>query len=244
MAQYADEVRRSRVQRCVVVGTSAMRDASGAESLRAYVRDAFGTEVRVLSGDEEARATYAGALSGLDVGVECTVFDIGGGSTEFVVGGNAGPVFSHSFDVGAVRMTERHLKHDPPLPAELDALYSDVRACFAGRHVPAVPGKGIVVGVAGTVTTLCAWARTVHPYDGAKVHGQRMTRAEVADAFTRLSALPLSERAQLPGLDPKRADVIVAGAAITLCCLESVGAREFVVSDRGVRWGLLSECQC
>ena len=166
------------------------------------------------------------------------MFDIGGGSTEFVVGGAHGPVFSHSFDVGAVRMTERHIRHDPPRPEELQAMEADVRAAFASAHVPA---RGPVVGVAGTVTTLCAWARGVTPYDGTKVHGQRMTRAQVADAYVRLAAVSLNERARLPGLDPKRADVIVAGAAIALTCLDAVSADEFVVSDRGVRWGLLSE---
>lgn len=238
LSQYADEARRAGVGQCIVVGTSAMRDASGADVLRAYVRDAFGTEVRVLSGNEEARATYTGARSGLDIDAECTVFDIGGGSTEFVVGGASGPVFSHSFDVGAVRMTERHIRHDPPTRHELESLERDVRARFAEHEVPAC---GPILGVAGTVTTLCAWLHGVVPYDGAKVHGQRITRAEIARAYATLASMPLAQRGALGGLDPKRADVIVAGAAITLACLDILGGTELVASDRGVRWGLLSE---
>lgn len=236
LAGYADEARRLGVDACAVVGTSAMRDASGAEGLRAYVREAFGCDVRVLSGEEEALCTYRGALSGLEVGAECTVFDIGGGSTEFVQGVGGAPRFAHSFDVGAVRMTERHLHSDPPEASELRALEADIRARYA-EH--AVPHGGTVVGVAGTVTTLCAWARGIHPYEGARVHGQRLSRTEVEAAYVQLAAMPVAERSQLPGLDPKRADVIVAGAAIALASLDLLGASELVVSDRGVRWGLL-----
>lgn len=236
LREYAALVRAADVSEAIVVGTSAMRDARGGDVLRALVRAEFGVEARTLSGDEEARATFAGATSGLGVQGACTVFDIGGGSTEFVTGDQSGIGDAHSFDVGAVRMHERHLRGDPPREEELAALVADVNAIFASRPVASA---AVVIGVAGTVTTLCAWARGVHPYDGALVHGQRMSRDEVAEAYAQLARMPLDERQALPGLDAKRADVIVAGAAIAVACLDFLGARELVVSDRGVRWGLL-----
>jgi exopolyphosphatase/guanosine-5'-triphosphate,3'-diphosphate pyrophosphatase len=125
---YATLVSASRVERIAIVGTSAMRDAEGGDALRARIRAAFGVDVRVLSGDEEARLTFRGAVSGLAVGDRCevAVFDIGGGSTEVVIGQNTRPApalhFAQSFDIGSVRLTERLMPSDPPTPAELDAV--------------------------------------------------------------------------------------------------------------------------
>ncbi len=234
---YAAIAKKHGVLRAAIVGTSAMRDASGGEQIRENVKRGFGVEARVLSGDQEAEMTYAGALSGLGIADDQTVavFDIGGGSTE-IVRGKAGVIgYAHSFDVGSVRLTERHVKSDPPSPAELAAIEEAVRRDLE-------PARGVktdrVVGIAGTMTTLAAVALEMKTYDGARVHGHVMTRAEIATTVDRLAGLPLAERQTLPGLEPKRADVIIAGGLIALASLDALGADAVTISDRGVRWGL------
>lgn len=239
LARYAELVRRHRAEAVAVVGTSAMRDASGGEIVRQSVRDHFGVEAWIASGDEEARLTFDGATSGLGVppGAEACVFDVGGGSTEVVLGevGSA-PTFAQSFDIGSVRLTERHVRNDPPVPAELTAIRQDAEqalAPIARLHPASAP-----IGIAGTVTTLAAISLRLAPYDGTKVHGQRMTRTELERVVTDLAQRPLASRKNVPGLEPKRADVIVAGGLVTLSVLGLLGRSELVVSDRGVRWGL------
>jgi exopolyphosphatase/guanosine-5'-triphosphate,3'-diphosphate pyrophosphatase len=240
--RYAEIVSRSSVDRTAVVGTSAMRDAGGSEELRAYIRDKLGVEPRVISGDEEARLTFAGALSGLGLSGEVVVFDIGGGSTEVVHGAASGAScvnYARSFDVGSVRMTERHVKSDPPAPAELAAVTKDASAQFAS--IPALSTTHEPVGIAGTMTTLAAVSLGMATYDGSRVHGHVMTLDELRGVVDRMAKLPVEQRKKLPGLEPKRADVIVAGGLVALALLEKVGARAVRISDRGVRWGLAEE---
>lgn len=242
LANYARIVGELGVVEVAVVGTSAMRDAGGGEEVRAKVRELFGVDARTISGDEEARLTFEGALSGLEVapGV-VSVFDIGGGSTEIVVGEPPHIRTSHSFDVGSVRLTERHVKHDPPTRAEMDAVTRDARGAFAS--MPSVLDAAKLtasspIGIAGTVTTLAAVALGLDPYDGARVHGHTMTIDEARHVVDRLAALPLTERRAVRGLEPKRADVIVAGGLLVLATLDALGSKALRVSDRGVRWGL------
>jgi exopolyphosphatase / guanosine-5'-triphosphate,3'-diphosphate pyrophosphatase len=237
---YADVVSRHGVLRVAVVGTSAMRDAGGGDEIRSSVKELFGVEARTISGEEEARMTFRGALSGLSLqGGEVAVFDIGGGSTEVVIGTVAGVSFAHSFDVGSVRMTERHVKSDPPTDAELAAIRGEVRAALTDVPRPA-PGTP-VVGIAGTMTTLVAVLLRMHPYDAARVHGHELSLVQMDALTSQLASVPLSERKVMPGLEPKRADVIVAGAIVASEVTRALGATEVIVSDRGVRWGLAEE---
>ncbi|MBX3197324.1 MAG: Ppx/GppA family phosphatase [Labilithrix sp.] len=242
--RYAAIVERLGVERIDVVGTSAMRDAGGGEAVREHVRSKLGVDARTISGDEEARLTFAGALSGvtsIDESARVRVYDIGGGSTEVVHGerGSSEIVFAHSYDVGSVRLTERHVKSDPPTAGELAAVRADASAAFAS--VPAFDSDVPPVGIAGTMTTLAAVSLKMEAYDGARVHGLRLSAAEIERVVAELARLPLAERSRVAGLEPKRADVIVAGGLITLAYLEHVGAREVVISDRGVRWGLAEQ---
>jgi len=248
LSQYAAVIRAHGVDRVAVVGTSAMRDARGGEEVREHVSRAMGVEARVISGDEEARLTFSGAVSGLslDGTRNVTVFDIGGGSTEVVHGtldahGAAESIaFARSFDVGSVRLTERLVKGDPPTNDELEALRASADAAFAA--VPALPADTRevreVVGIAGTMTTLAAVSLKMVPYDGARVHGHMMLRREVDQCVRDLAALRLDERRQVAGLEPKRADVIIAGGTIALALLERLDVNRVRISDRGVRWGL------
>ena len=240
--EYAEVIRRSGASRIGVIGTSAMRDAGGGEAIRVHVKRVLGVEARTISGDEEARLTFAGAVSGLGLerGKGVTVFDVGGGSTEVVVGelDEGGrplpPRYAQSFDVGSVRLTERHVRSDPPASNELDAIENDVRKAFAAISVR----DGEPIGIAGTMTTLAAVSLGLVPYDGARVHGHRMPVGELQRVVTELAALPLARRRSVPGLEPKRADVIVAGGKLALGLLARVGAGFVRISDRGVRWGL------
>ncbi len=240
---YADIVRAQRVEKIAVVGTSAMRDAGGGDIIRAHVKERLGVEARTISGDEEARLTFKGALSGLPLGdaKRVQVFDIGGGSTEVVQGDRAmGSIaFAKSYDVGSVRLTERHVKSDPPLAAELAAVRDAARAAFA--PVPAFDADAPPIGIAGTVTTLAAIAQSMTTYDAARVHGSSLDVETLERIVARLAALPLAARRDVPGLEPKRADVIIAGALVVLAFLAQTKATTMIVSDRGVRWGLAEE---
>ncbi|WP_438019007.1 Ppx/GppA phosphatase family protein [Sorangium sp. So ce315] len=246
LARYGEELRSLGVERVDAVGTSAMRDAAGGEAFIARARDLLGVAPRVISGSEEAELTYAGALTGLALPARGPriVFDVGGGSTEIIVGDAGGQVErAVSLDVGSVRLTERHVRSDPPAEAELEAVRADARAALASVPAGPLSGAPTLIGVAGTVTTLAALVRDVVPYDGARVHGARLSGAEVVAITSRLAALPLAARRQLPALDPARADVIVAGSVlieeILAWASRAAGAPvDLIASDRGVRWGL------
>jgi exopolyphosphatase/guanosine-5'-triphosphate,3'-diphosphate pyrophosphatase len=237
---YAEITKRLGVEKMAVVGTSAMRDARGGEKIRAHIKTKFLVDARVLSGDEEARMTFAGALSGLAIleSDDVAVFDIGGGSTEIVRGKNRAIDYARSFDIGSVRLTERHVKSDPPSSEEIEILKRAATDEFS-------PAKSLrasrVVGIAGTVTTLAAVALEMADYDGARVHGHVMTRETISKTVDRLAKLPLEKRQNVVGLEPKRADVIVAGGIIALAAMDALDAHEITISDRGVRWGLALE---
>ena len=240
--RYAEITKALGVERVDVVGTSAMRDAGGGDAVRDHVNAAFGVEARTISGDEEARLTFAGAISGLtlpEAGADrVVVFDIGGGSTEVVDGDvvTHAITFAKSYDVGSVRLTERHVCSDPPDRADRDAVAKAASEAFAS--IPEAARGAPVVGIAGTVTTLAAVSLAMATYDGARIHGSTLTLAELERVVDMLARVPLAERKTIVGLEPKRADVIVAGGLIAIALLRNVGATSFVVSDRGVRWGL------
>lgn len=242
--RYAEIVERLGAERIAVVGTSAMRDAGGGEAVRAHVVARFGVEARTISGDEEARLTFAGAMSGLPgrrAPGEVVVFDIGGGSTEVVRGerSTGAVAYAQSFDVGSVRLTERHVRSDPPRPEDMTAILEAARATFAA--LPSFELAAPPIGIAGTMTTLAAVSLGMEQYDAARVHGLTLPLEEVERVIDRLAALPLEARRGVPGLEPKRADVIVAGGLVALAFLRGVGAEAVTISDRGVRWGLAEE---
>ena len=247
LGEYAEEIRRAGAARVDVVGTSAMRDARGGEHFRDRAAALLGVPPRVISGDEEAELTFAGALSGLEIEGPALVFDLGGGSTELIRGvvrkGSATLASAISIDVGSVRLTERCLPTDPPLPEEISAVRRTTRALLDEALIKlGAPGPAAqLVGAAGTVTTLAAFALGVAPYDPTRVHGARLSAEIIARASHDLAAMPLAQRRAIPTIEPKRADVIVAGAVITeeiLAWSRPFTRGDLLVSDRGVRWGL------
>ena len=247
---YAREIEGQGVTRLAAVGTSALRDAAGGSEFLDAAERLLGVRPRVISGSEEAELTFHGALSGLDVAGAVCVFDIGGGSTEIIggtakqrsegaSGGSLEPAKVEraiSLDIGSVRLFERHVRHDPPLAEEMSRIEVDIERALA--TVGEADPNAVLVGVAGTVTTLVAIALGLTSYDSARVHGFTLSRSSADALAERLAAQSLAERLELPGLEPKRADVIVVGAAIARRVLDWSGRAELVVSDRGVRWGL------
>lgn len=237
LAGYAEEARQLGAQRIVAVGTSAMRDARGGAEFASEAGSLLGEAPRVISGDEEARLTFQGALVGLSLPPgPTTVFDIGGGSTELIVGTADGTrERAISLDVGSVRLTERYLHSDPPTRDEIRAMEAEVDRQLAS-FAPA-PGSQLV-GVAGTVTTLAAVAHSVVPYDSERIHGTHLSVEDVETLARRLATLPVHERRALAGMEPKRADVIPAGALLATRVMRWGSWSGLTVSDRGVRWGL------
>lgn len=233
---FAERARALGAERLAVVTTSAARDAENGAEFLAQLREAAGVEAEILSGEEEAELSYRSVSMDFGPG-PIAALDIGGGSTE-VIFGQAGEVrFRHSFDLGAVRLTERCIRRDPPSPEELRCVEEAASEAFA--TLPAPEPGALLVGIAGTVTTLCAIHLGLDAYDGSRVHGARLGLDEVRAVEARLAAMPLEERLRIPGLPRKRADVIVAGAVILRVAMERLGASEVIVSDKGVRWGLL-----
>lgn len=239
LKEYRSLLERHGADVVEVVCTSAARDAENGGEFLAEAEAALGARPRIIGGDEEARLTFEGALSALPVAGPVTVFDVGGGSTEIIHGvvrSNA-PTLGDmvSLDVGSVRLTERYVRHDPPNDDELDT----IRGAIQQALMAATPAFGTtVVGVAGTVTTLSSLSQSPPCYDSARVHGSHLTREEISRVLAALLSVPLETRRQMTGLEPARADVIVAGTLLVLTLLDWLRARDLVVSDRGVRWGL------
>jgi exopolyphosphatase / guanosine-5'-triphosphate,3'-diphosphate pyrophosphatase len=241
LTAFADEARSLGAEGIAVSATSAARDAQNGAEFLAAAQERAGVTVEIISGELEAQLSFASAY--LDFGREAAgpllVIDIGGGSTEFIYGNSAGRVeFRHSYDVGSVRMTERFVRTDPLSSEETRDIASFLQNTFA--TLPPPPPAAELVGVAGTVTTLYALQHGIEPYDSTRVHGGTLTRAQLEQLVTRLCSMPLAQRQRLPGLQPKRADVIPAGAHILLEALRALGLDECRVSDRGLRWGLMA----
>ena len=245
LADYAEEFERHAPDRVVAVGTSAMRDARGGPAFAKEAERLLGVLPLVIDGEREAALTFRGTLSGLGLDGRVAVFDVGGGSTEIVIGElpstRAAPTIesARSIDIGSVRLFERHVRNDPPEVSEIDAVKADVERSLAA--LPEVPLDATLVGVAGTVTTLAAIASEIDPYDGARIHGSRLELDVIRELAPRLARLPLTERKTLPGLEPRRADVIVAGALLVERLVTWSKKTGIIVSDRGVRWGLAEE---
>jgi len=240
---YASDIARLGVSVSAAVGTSALRDAGGGGDFVREIAAVLGSEPQVIDGAREAALTFRGALSGLSVTGPVTVFDVGGGSTEIVHGeradDRAAVQAAVSLDIGSVRLFERHVRSDPPSIDELALVRRDVLGAL--ERAPHASRPGVLVGVAGTVTTLASIALELPNYDPTLVHGHVLTRSEVERWGQKLAALSLAERCSLRGLDPRRADVIVVGSLIVERVMHFAKASELVVSDRGVRWGLAEE---
>lgn len=239
IADYAATCGELGVAKIRVTGTSAVRDAHNREEFFTGVRALTGTEAELLSGEEEAAATFLGTLSDLHEAGPVLVVDIGGGSTELIVGTRA-PERMVSINVGCVRMLEKHLASDPPTDDEVNALRAEVMGelerAKASLHVP--PGSRLI-GVAGTVTQLATLKAGLPVYDPDVTHHFVLSHGDVRMLARRLRSLTYEQRKRTKGLEPGRADVIVAGAEILLCVMETFDLPECLVSEKDILDGLV-----
>jgi len=227
LKKYRQAAQAWQAARIAAVATSAVRGAQNRNDFLKAVREETGLQVKVLSGEEEAYYGYQGVISGLPVDPqEVAVMDVGGGSTEFTWQRN-GRLFFRSVDAGAVRATEGRYT-EGQIRRLVKPVVEEIRQI----------SPGLLVGVGGTVTTLAAMAMGLRVYDPALVHGYLLQREQVAGLFSLLAGTPLEKRRQLPGLQPERADIIIAGVQIVLIVLTDLGLGSILVSEADIMHGI------
>ncbi len=239
LTAYRATIDKYEVEANMAVLTSAVRDASNGAQFTELVRSRFGLDARVLSGDEEAQLTFLGAMSDRPVSTEPTVvIDIGGGSTEFIVGADHEASFHVSVQAGVLRMTERHIDTDPPSPNELQALAADTRSIFLAG-LPSEQRQAVkqAIAVAGTATSAASIDQALDPYDPERVHGYSLLRATVELLIARLADLTEAQRREVVGLHPDRAPTIVAGMILLEEAMKAFGLDQVEVSEHDILRG-------
>jgi len=236
IGDYAATLQELGAESVDAIATSAVRDAENGSAFVAELRERFALSARVLDGEEEARLTYLGATSERAATVPTLVIDIGGGSTELIVGSGTEISFHTSLQLGVVRHSERHVVSDPPTAIELEALAGDVRGLIEGAV-----GDGAVatagIAVAGTPTSLAAVEMELEPYDPARVHGHVLSLRSIQRMLSQLASTPLAERVKIPGMHPDRAPTIVAGVVILVETMRAFGLEQVEVSEHDILFG-------
>jgi exopolyphosphatase/guanosine-5'-triphosphate,3'-diphosphate pyrophosphatase len=240
LREYGSLISDLGVTKMRATATSAARDSTNRQEFFAAALDALGTEPELISGAEEARLSFLGATASLTAPSPYLVVDIGGGSTEFVVG-TSEPEGLRSVDVGCVRVTEQFLHTDPPAPEELSAAVSIVRDHVADviREVPGVRTAKTLIGLAGTVTSVAAIELGLPGYDAERIHHFRLTRTAAEEVFRTLALEPVEQRRHNPGLEPERVDVIVGGIIVLVTLMRSLGFDEMLVSEADILDGIV-----
>lgn len=237
VAGFAGRAREQGVTEILAVGTQALRTARNSGDFIARVAELSGVQVGVIPGEEEARLSYLAVLSALPVrDGELVIFDTGGGSTEFIFGRGRELVRRFSVDLGAVRLTEEYFSEDPVKAGSAARALADIKARFDQAGVAGRPQQ--LVGMGGTVTSMGAVKHRMTSYDPDVIQGSTLTQEDVEEQIAAYEAKTLEQRRAMPGLQPKRADVILAGACIVKDILERFGAPQLTISDRGLRHGL------
>jgi exopolyphosphatase/guanosine-5'-triphosphate,3'-diphosphate pyrophosphatase len=229
---YRDEARALGAERVLATATSAVRDASNGRDFLAGLEERYGWMTRLLDGEQEAETTFRGVTSDRTLEGETLMVDIGGGSTELLVGGPDGISFATSLQIGCVRLTERYLESDPPVESELEAAAAFVRTLLPSLDVERA------IGVAGTITTVAAIDLGLSEYDPERIHGRGISRGAADRALECLAAHPLAERERVPGLEPARAPVIVGGLDVLREVMARYGLAAIEASERDILHGV------
>ncbi|MDQ3759039.1 MAG: Ppx/GppA family phosphatase [Actinomycetota bacterium] len=242
VASYLELVESHGAESVIAIATSAVRDAENRGAFVGELRERFALDARVLSGDDEARLTYLGTIQDRSHTDDTLVVDIGGGSTELVVGSGSEVSFHASLDAGTVRHTERHISHDPAEQGELETLANDVRSLIDR----ALEGSDFAraragIGVAGTPTSLAAIEQALDPYDPEAVHGYTLSLAAIQRMYSQLAAKTLAQRLEVTGLQSGRAPTIVAGVVILIQVMRAFGLTEIEVSEHDILYGAALE---
>lgn len=244
LAHFVRQAREAGAEEIVAVGTMALREANNADAFVEAARRRCGLTVEIIPGEEEARLSFLGVLEGLgSLELPAYVFDIGGGSTEFILGHGREFTARTSINLGVRRLSEEHLRDDPPASTQVAALRASIRKAL--QRVPALLGSPDpvrrLVGIGGTITTLAAVQLIMKSFDPQRIRNTLVTKVEVERQIELYARLPLRERQDIDGLAPDRADVIVAGACIVAGVFEVFGLESLTVSDRGLRHGLFCD---
>jgi len=236
IGEYVAAVRELGVEKVEAIATSAVRDAENGGAFIAELRERFDLSARVLDGEEEARLTYLGASSERLPERPTLVIDIGGGSTELIVGAGEEIEFHASLQAGVVRHSERHIGSDPPTAVELEALAVDARGLIEAA-VPSGLEAEQGIAVAGTPTSLAAIEMELVPYDPERVHGHVLVLPSIQRMLSLLASAPLSKRVNVPGMHPDRAPTIVAGVVILVEAMRAFGLDRITVSEHDILYG-------
>jgi exopolyphosphatase/guanosine-5'-triphosphate,3'-diphosphate pyrophosphatase len=241
LVDYAQLIASTGAQGVRMVATSATRDAANRDEFVAMVTAVLGVEPEVITGVEEARLSFDGAVASLPpVPGPVLVTDIGGGSTELIRGGGGEDLRSFSMDIGCVRMTERHLHDDPPTDAQIAATIDDIRSALdRARQDVRLDSEASLVGVAGTVTTVAAIALELPAYEPDAIHGSVIDLDQVEAVTERLLRMSRAERAALPVMHPGRVDVIGGGALVLRTLMREAGAPRVVASEHDILDGIV-----
>jgi len=240
IGEYVEAIGELDVEAVDAIATSAVRDAENGDAFIAELRERFALSARVLDGSEEARLTYLGATAEEAPSRPTLVIDIGGGSTELIVGHGEQIDFHTSLQVGVVRHSERHISSDPPAQTELEQLAIDVRGTLAAT-LPEGIGAEAGIAVAGTPTSLAAVEMELDPYDPEQVHGHVLELRSIQRMLSRLASAPLAERVEITGLHPKRAPTIVAGVVVLVETMRAFGLERITVSEHDILYGAALE---
>ncbi|MCL2406114.1 MAG: Ppx/GppA family phosphatase [Defluviitaleaceae bacterium] len=243
IARFADKARANGAGEIVCVGTMALRNAKNADAFVAMVREESGVDITVISGEEEARLSYIAVLSGLPflkggntASHKVAIFDTGGGSTEFVFGEGNTVSKRFSVDLGAIRITEKYFNSDPVSQEDIHAAIAEIDSTFSENGVAGNIAQ--LVGMGGTVTSMGAVKHKMATYDADIIQGSTLTLADVNEQIAAYGAKTIEERKNIIGLQPKRADVILAGACILKVIMSRLGVDKLTISDRGLRHGM------
>jgi exopolyphosphatase/guanosine-5'-triphosphate,3'-diphosphate pyrophosphatase len=244
---FADEIRARRAVHVAAIGTSALRDAGNSAEYLATVQRKTGLAIHVITGEEEARLTMLGVARGVSAATRtggspssAFVIDIGGGSTELIGATPEGAVRSASLPLGAVYLTERFIKHDPPALDEVQRLRNAIKASLERLGTGMTPAPDAVfIGTAGAITTLAAMDQGLAMYEPDKINGYTMTKTTIDTIVEKLGASSLAQRRKIPGLEQGREDIILAGAVVTQEIMEQFGFQTMIVSDWGLREGIV-----
>lgn len=235
---YLEICKQKRVSEVKAIGTSALRDAANSEDFVRRVKEQSGLDVEIISGEKEAELSYIAVSQDPvlkpNLDYPLIVIDVGGGSTEIVVGDESVKNL-YSFNIGAVRANDLFLKNEPPLQCEIDALTEHVRSEVGELNLPA---ETAIVGIGGTITNLAAVKLKQTKYDREKIHSLTIKNEEISRQIELYCSMPLEKRREITGLEPKRADVIIGGAVIFRAILEAIGSSQIIVSARGLRYGI------
>ena len=237
LSRFAKKARDNGADEILCIGTMALRNATNAVDFLKQARERCGVKVKVISGEEEARLSYLAVLSGLPIQDEkIVIFDTGGGSTEFVFGEGSKVSKRFSVDIGNIRITEKFFKNDPVLKEEMEKAAAEIENVFTRYDVRGEISQ--LVGMGGTVTAMGAVKHKMEAYRPEVIQGSKLTLEDIEAQVLDYSKKTIEERRQTVGLQPKRADVILAGACILRAILRLLGANEVTISDRGIRHGL------